>query len=145
MNSLCPAGWLNEQSITKHWFQSVRTCPYSWATGRNYSTNKKVKKLQKLIKEVQKKKKQNRKKQRVYLYAEKHRMCTQKYEKVNIRDHLGSTIPLLTHAIEQIAAHKASLQHTPKREGPGPRKCYCCGNPGHIASQVQFLQIKRTH
>ena len=25
----------NEQSITKHWFQSVRTCPYSWATGRN--------------------------------------------------------------------------------------------------------------
>jgi len=40
------------------------------------STNKKVKKLQKLIKEVQKKK-QNRKKQRVYLYAEKHRMCTQ--------------------------------------------------------------------
>jgi len=32
---LCPAGWLNEQSITKHWFQSVRTCPYSWATGRN--------------------------------------------------------------------------------------------------------------
>jgi len=27
--------WLSEQSITKHWFQSVRTCPYSWATGRN--------------------------------------------------------------------------------------------------------------
>jgi len=25
---------LNEQSITKHLFQSVRTCPYSWATGR---------------------------------------------------------------------------------------------------------------
>jgi len=24
-NGLCPAGWLNEQSITKHWFQSVRT------------------------------------------------------------------------------------------------------------------------
>ena len=42
------------------------------------STNTKVKKLQKLIKEVQKKKKQNRKKQRVYLYAAKHRMCTQK-------------------------------------------------------------------
>ena len=38
------------------------------------STNKKVKKLQTLIKEVQKKKKQNRKN----LYAEKHRMCTQK-------------------------------------------------------------------
>ena len=35
VNGLCPAGWLNEQSITKHWFQSVRTCPYSWATGRN--------------------------------------------------------------------------------------------------------------
>ena len=35
MNDLCPAGWLKEQSITKHWFQSVRTCPYSWATGRN--------------------------------------------------------------------------------------------------------------
>jgi len=35
VNSLCPAGWLNEQLITKHWFQSVRTCPYSWATGRN--------------------------------------------------------------------------------------------------------------
>ena len=34
-NGLCPAGWLNEQSITKHWFQSVRTCPYSWANGRN--------------------------------------------------------------------------------------------------------------
>jgi len=32
---LCPAGWLNEQCITKHWFQCVRTCPYSWATGRN--------------------------------------------------------------------------------------------------------------
>ena len=42
------------------------------------STNKIVKKLQKLIKEVKKKKKQNRKKQRLYLYAEKHRMCTQK-------------------------------------------------------------------
>jgi len=27
VNGLCPAGWLNEQSITKHWFQSVRTCP----------------------------------------------------------------------------------------------------------------------
>jgi len=36
---LCPAGWLNEQSITKHWFQSVRTCPYSWATGRNITIN----------------------------------------------------------------------------------------------------------
>ena len=35
VNGLCPAGWLNEQYITKHWFQSVRTCPYSWATGRN--------------------------------------------------------------------------------------------------------------
>jgi len=35
VNGLCPARWLNEQSITKHWFQSVRTCPYSWATGRN--------------------------------------------------------------------------------------------------------------
>jgi len=35
VNGLCPAGWLNEQSITKHLFQSVRTCPYSWATGRN--------------------------------------------------------------------------------------------------------------
>jgi len=35
VNGLCPAGWLNEQSITKHWFQSVGTCPYSWATGRN--------------------------------------------------------------------------------------------------------------
>jgi len=35
VNGLCPAGWLNEQSITKHWFQSVRTCPYSWATARN--------------------------------------------------------------------------------------------------------------
>ena len=34
VNGLCPAGWLNEQSITKHWFQSVRTCPYIWATGR---------------------------------------------------------------------------------------------------------------
>jgi len=38
VNCLCPAGWLNEQSITKHWFQSVRTCPYSWATGRNNTT-----------------------------------------------------------------------------------------------------------
>ena len=37
VNGLCPAGWLNQQSITKHWFQSVRTCPYSWATGRNSS------------------------------------------------------------------------------------------------------------
>ena len=35
VNGLRPAGWLNEQSITKHWFQSVRTCPYSWATGHN--------------------------------------------------------------------------------------------------------------
>ena len=35
VNGLCPAGWLKEQSITMHWFQSVRTCPYSWATGRN--------------------------------------------------------------------------------------------------------------
>ena len=35
MSGLCPAGWLNEQSITKHWFQFVRTCPYSWATCRN--------------------------------------------------------------------------------------------------------------
>ena len=35
VNGLCPAGWLNEQSITKHWFQSVRTYPYSWAAGRN--------------------------------------------------------------------------------------------------------------
>ena len=35
VNGLCLAGWLNEQSITKHWFQSVRTCPYSWATDRN--------------------------------------------------------------------------------------------------------------
>ena len=35
VNALPPAGWLKEQSITKHWFQSVRTCPYSWATGRN--------------------------------------------------------------------------------------------------------------
>ena len=35
VNGLCPAGGLNEQTITKHWFQSVRTCPYSWATGRN--------------------------------------------------------------------------------------------------------------
>jgi len=38
VNGLCPAGWLNEQSITKHWFQSVRTCPYGWATGRNTIT-----------------------------------------------------------------------------------------------------------
>jgi len=29
VNGLCPAGWLNEQSIKKHWFQSVRTCSYS--------------------------------------------------------------------------------------------------------------------
>ena len=35
VNGLCQAVWLNEQSITKHWFQSVRTCLYSWATGRN--------------------------------------------------------------------------------------------------------------
>jgi len=35
VNGLCPAGWLKEQSVTKHWFQSVRACPYSWATGRN--------------------------------------------------------------------------------------------------------------
>ena len=35
VNGLCLAGWLNEQSIIKHWFQSVRTCPYSWATDRN--------------------------------------------------------------------------------------------------------------
>ena len=35
VNRLCQAGWLNEQSITKHWFQSVRTCPYDWTTGRN--------------------------------------------------------------------------------------------------------------
>ena len=27
VNGLCPAGLLNEQSITKHWFQSGRTCP----------------------------------------------------------------------------------------------------------------------
>jgi len=40
-------------------------------------TDKKVKKLQKLTKEVRKKY-QNRKKQRVYLYVEKYRMCTQK-------------------------------------------------------------------
>ena len=39
VNGLCPARWLNEQSITKHWFQSVRTCPYSWATGRNSALN----------------------------------------------------------------------------------------------------------
>ena len=41
-------------------------------------TNKKVKKLQKLISEVQKKKSKTEKKQRVYLYVEKYRMCTQK-------------------------------------------------------------------
>ena len=35
VNGLCPARWLNEQSITTHWFQSVRICPYGWATGRN--------------------------------------------------------------------------------------------------------------
>ena len=35
VNGLCPAGWLSEQSITKHCFQSVRTCSYSWATDRN--------------------------------------------------------------------------------------------------------------
>jgi len=28
VNGLCPAGRLNEQSITMHWFQSIRTCPY---------------------------------------------------------------------------------------------------------------------
>jgi len=39
VNGLCPAGWLNEQSITKHWFQSVHTCPYSWATGRKTSAH----------------------------------------------------------------------------------------------------------
>jgi len=22
-------------AVWKHWFQSVRACPYSWATGRN--------------------------------------------------------------------------------------------------------------
>jgi len=38
VTGLCPAGWLNEQSITKHWFQTLRTCPYSWATGRNNSS-----------------------------------------------------------------------------------------------------------
>ena len=41
------------------------------------STNKKVKKLQRLIKEVQKKKSKTEK-QRVCLYVEKYRMCTQK-------------------------------------------------------------------
>ena len=35
VKGLCPARWLNEQSVTKHWFQSVRACPYSYATGRN--------------------------------------------------------------------------------------------------------------
>jgi len=35
VNGLCPAEWLTEQSITKHWLQSVGTCPYSWAAGRN--------------------------------------------------------------------------------------------------------------
>jgi len=39
VNGLCPAGCLNEQSTTKHWFQSVRTSPYSWATGRNTVPN----------------------------------------------------------------------------------------------------------
>ena len=38
VNGLRPAGWLKEQSITKQWFQSERTCPYSWATGRNTKT-----------------------------------------------------------------------------------------------------------
>jgi len=38
VNGLCPGGWLNEQSITMRWFQSVRTCPYSWTTGRNSRT-----------------------------------------------------------------------------------------------------------
>ena len=42
VNGLRPAGWLNEQCITKHWFQSVRTCPYSWATGRNTNLNLRV-------------------------------------------------------------------------------------------------------
>ena len=42
--------------------------------------NKKVKKLPKLINEVQKKK-TKQKKQKVYLYAEKHRMCIQKIGK----------------------------------------------------------------
>ena len=37
VNGLCPAGWLNAQSITNHWFQSVRTCLHSWATFRNSS------------------------------------------------------------------------------------------------------------
>jgi len=35
VDGLCPGGWINEQSITLRWFQSVRTCPYSWATDRN--------------------------------------------------------------------------------------------------------------
>jgi len=39
VNGLCAVGWLNEQSITKQWFQSVRTRPYSWATGRNTIPN----------------------------------------------------------------------------------------------------------
>jgi len=37
--------------------------------------------LQKLINEVQKKKKQNKEKQKVHLYAENHRTCTQKIRK----------------------------------------------------------------
>jgi len=48
VNGLCPAGWLNEQSITKHSFQSVRICPYSWATGCN-SSNKNRSSSQKLV------------------------------------------------------------------------------------------------
>ena len=39
VNGLCLAGWLNEQSITTCWFRSVRTCPYSWATGRKSWTD----------------------------------------------------------------------------------------------------------
>ena len=35
VNGLCPTGKLNEQSIIQPRFQSVRTCPYSWATGCN--------------------------------------------------------------------------------------------------------------
>jgi len=40
VNGLYRAVWLNEQSVTKHWFQYVRTCPYSWATGRNRAFQK---------------------------------------------------------------------------------------------------------
>jgi len=40
MNCLCPAaGCLNQQSITMCWFQSIRTCPYSWTTGCNNITH----------------------------------------------------------------------------------------------------------